>query len=100
MSSFTGVSAVIGSNGLFCSLCADSGSHYWHKSEAGGKVDKNNPTQFWRALAHLGIELIPAYSPEARGRYQRMFVTLQNRLSQELRLNGITTMEEKNRFLK
>jgi len=100
MSSFTGVSDVIGSKGLFCSLYADRGSHYWHTPEAGGKVDKNNPTQFGRALAHLGIELIPAYSPEARGRSERMFGTLQNRLPQELRLNGITTMEEANRFLK
>ena len=100
MSSFMGVSDVIGSKGLFCSLYADRGSHYWHTPEAGGKVDKNNPTQFGRALAHLGIELIPAYSPEARGRSERMFGTLQNRLPQELRLNGITTMEEANRFLK
>ncbi len=99
MSSFAGVSDVIVSKGLFCSLYADRGSHYWHTPEAGGKVDKSNPTQFGRALTQLGIELIPAYSPEARGRSERMFGTLQNRLPQELRLNGITTMEEANRFL-
>ena len=99
MSSFTGVGDVIRSKGLFCSLYADRGSHYWHTPEAGGKVDKSNPTQFGRALIQLGIELIPAYSPEARGRSERMFGTLQNRLPQELRLKGITTIEEANRFL-
>ena len=99
MSSFAGVSDVIGSKGLFCSLYADRGSHYWHTPEAGGKVDKTNPTQFGRALTQLGIELIPAYSPEARGRSERMFGTLQKRLPQELRLKGITTKEAANRFL-
>ena len=72
-------------------------SHYWHTPEAGGKVDKNNPTQVGRALGQLGIELIPAYSPEARG---RLFATLQNRLPQELRLAAITTMAEANAFLR
>ena len=65
-----------------------------------GKVDKDTPTQVGRALAQLGIELIPAYSPEARGRSERMFGTLQKRLPQELRLAGITDMVEANRFLK
>ncbi len=86
--------------GLFCSLYADRASHYWHTPEAGGKVDRDNPTQVGRALAQLGIELIPAYSPEARGRSERMFATLQKRLPQELRLAGITTMDEANRFLR
>ena len=83
---------MIAARGLFCSLYADRGSHYWHTPEAGGKVDKDNPTQVGRALNQLGIELIPAYSPEARGRSERMFGTLQKRLPQELRLAGITTM--------
>ena len=100
MSSFSGVMEVIETHGLFCSLYVDRGSHYWHTPEAGGKVDKQNPTQFGRALQQLGIELIPAYSPEARGRSERMFGTLQKRLPQELRSQGITTMEEANRFLK
>lgn len=100
MSSFRGLLDVISARGLFCSLYADRGSHYWHTSEAGGKVDRNNPTQVGRALQQLGIELIPAYSPEARGRSERMFGTLQNRLPQELRLAGITTMDEANRFLR
>ena len=99
MSSFRAISEVIESKGLFCSLYADRASHYWHTPEAGGKVDKDNPTQVGRALKQLGIELIPAYSPQARGRSERMFGTLQKRLPAELRLNSITTMAEANRFL-
>lgn len=98
MSSFRGVGAVIEQHGLFGSLYADRGSHYWTSTEAG-KVDKDNPTQFHRALKQLGIELIPAYSPEARGRSERMFGTLQGRLPQELRLAGVTDMDAANRFL-
>ncbi len=100
MSSFAGVGDVIRSKGLFCSLYTDRGSHYWHTPEAGGKVDKTNPTQFGRAMNQLGIEMIAAYSPEARGRSERMFGTLQNRLPQELRLKGIRTIQEANRFLR
>jgi len=100
MSSFLALGEVIEVRGLFCSLYVDRAGHYWHTPEAGAKVDKDNPTQFARALAQLGIELIPAYSPEARGRSERMFATLQKRLPQELRLAGITTMEEANRFLR
>ena len=65
-----------------------------------GPVDKDNPTQVGRALAQPGIELIPAYSPEARGRLERMFGTFQKRLPQELRLAGITDRAKANRFLK
>ena len=90
---------MIRSRGLFCSLYVDRGSHYWHTPESGGKVDQNNPTQFGRAMAQLGIELIPAYYPQARGRPERMFGTLHKRLPQELRLKSITTIEEANRFL-
>ena len=100
MSSIQGVSEAIRAKGLFCSLYADRASHYWNTPVAGGKVDKDTPTQVGRALAQLGIELIPAYSPEARGRSDRMFGTLQKRLPQELRLAGITDMVEANRFLK
>ena len=99
MSTLRALSEVIAERGLFCSLYADRGSHYWHTPEAGGRVDKDNPTQVGRALAQLGIELIAAYSPEARGRSERMFGTLQKRLPQELRLAGITTMDDANRFL-
>ena len=100
MSSFRALFEVIGERGLFCSLYADRASHYWHTPDAGGKVDRDNPTQVGRALQRLGIELIPAYSPEARGRSERMFGTLQKRLPQELRLAGITEIDEANRFLK
>ena len=100
MSSFWGVGEVIAEHGLFCALYVDRGSHYWHTLEAGGKVDKDNPTQVGRALNQLGIELIAAYSPQARGRSERAFATLQDRLPKELRLAGITTMEDANRFLR
>jgi len=99
MSTFRALHEVIAAKGLFCSLYTDRGSHYWHTPEAGGKVDRERPTQVGRALEQLDIELIPAYSPEARGRSERMFGTLQKRLPQELRLAGITTMAEANRFL-
>ncbi len=100
MSSFRGLGEVIARHGLFCALYTDRGSHYWHTPAAGGKVDKDNPTQVGRALNQLGIELIAAYSPEARGRSERAFRTLQDRLPKELRLAGITTMDAANRFLK
>ena len=99
MSTFTALAEVIEAKGLFCALYADRAGHYWHTPKAGGKVDRGNPTQVGRALKQLGIELIPAYSPEARRRSERMFGTLQKRLPQELRLNGITTLEQANRFL-
>ena len=99
LSSFRGLYEVIAAKGLFCSLYTDRGSHYQHTPDAGGKVDKDNPTQVGRALVQPGIELIPAYSPEARGRSERMFGTLQKRLPRELRLAGITDMEVASRFL-
>ena len=99
-SSFQGVREVIEKKGLICSFYSDRGSHYWHTPEAGGKVDKNNPTQFGRAIKHLGIEMIAAYSPEARGRSERFFGTHQDRLVKELALYGITTMEAANRYIR
>jgi len=99
MSSFRGLYDVIAAKGLFSSFYTDRGGHYWHTPEAGGKVDKANPTQVGRALGQLGIEHIPAYSPQARGRSERMFETLQGRLPQELRAAGITDMQTANRFL-
>jgi len=98
-SSFQGVRDVIEGRGLFCSLYTDRGSHYWITPEAGGKVDKVNLTQFGRAMGKLGIEMIPAYSPEARGRSERVFSTHQDRLVKELALAGITDMEEANKYL-
>jgi transposase len=99
-STFRALEEVIQAKGLFCSLYVDRASHYWLTPEAGGPVNKAQPTQVGRALNHLGIDMIPAYSPEARGRSERMFGTLQGRLPQELRLQGITDMETANRFLR
>ena len=98
-SSFQGMSEVIERRGLPSSLYTDRGSHYWLTPEAGGKVDRANPTQFGRAMRQLGVEMIPAYSPEARGRCERMFATHQERLPKELAAGGITTMAEANRYL-
>jgi len=98
-SSMQGVREVIEKKGLFCSFYSDRGSHYWHTPEAGGKVDKNNPTQFGRAMGQVGIEMIAAYSPEARGRSERMFGTLQGRLPQELAKANINTMDAANIYL-
>jgi len=100
VSSFQGVKETIDKLGLFSSFYSDRGSHYWHTPEAGGKVDKNNPTQFGRGMAHLGINMIAAYSPEARGRSERAFETHQGRLPNELALMGITTMDAANRYLR
>lgn len=99
VSSFLGVQDVIAVRGLFSSFYSDRGSHYWHTPEAGGKVDKHNLTQFGNAMKRLGIEMIPAYSPEARGRSERAFGTHQGRLPQELALARITSMSEANRYL-
>ena len=77
-------------------LYTDRGSHYFHTPEAGGKVDKSNPTQVGRALHQLSIEHIAAYSPQARGRSERAFGTLQDRLVKELSLAGITEIEAAN----
>jgi len=90
LSSFRGVQEVIAARGRFCALYTDRGSHYWTTPEAGGQVDKVNLTQFGAAMNRLGIELIPAYSPEARGRSERAFATHQARLPKELALAGIT----------
>lgn len=99
LSSFRGVAEVFSAKGLFCSLYSDRGSHYFYTPKAGQKVDKKALTQVGRALAQLGIEHIPAYSPEARGRSERAFRTLQDRLPKELQLAGITDMEGANHFI-
>lgn len=98
-SSFRGVRDVIAAHGLFSSFYSDRGSHYWHTPEANGKVDKETPTQFGRAMRQLGISMIAAYSPEARGRSERAFGTHQGRLPQELALAGITSMSKANEYL-
>lgn len=98
-SSFQGVGEVITARGLFSSLYTDRGSHYWLTPEAGGAVDKTHLTQFGRAMDKLGIEMIAAYSPEARGRSERAFGTHQERLPKELTAAGITDMAAANRYL-
>jgi len=98
-SSLRGVREVIEARGLFSAFYSDRGSHYWLTPEAGGKVDKLHPTQFGRALAQLGITMMAAYSPEARGRSERAFGTHQGRLPQELRAAGITDIQAANRYL-
>lgn len=98
-SSLRGVQEVIEAKGLFCSFYSDRGSHYWSTPTVGGKVDKINLTQFGCAMRTLGIDMIAAYSPEARGRSERMFRTHQDRLVKELALEGITTMDAANRYL-
>jgi transposase len=94
------VREVIERKGLFCALYSDRGSHFWLTPKAGGKVDLHRVTQFGRALRDVGAQMIPAYSPQARGRSERSFGTWQGRLPQELRLKGIQTVAEANRFLR
>jgi transposase len=98
-SSFRGLGEVVARHGLFCALYSDRGSHYFHTPKAGEPVSKTALTQVGRALAQLGAEHIAAYSPQARGRSERVFRTLQDRLSKELRLAGITDIEAANRWL-
>ena len=99
-SSFRGLSETIGRHGLFSAFYTDRGSHYFLTPEVGGRVDKRNLTQVGRALAQLGIRHIPSYSPEARGRMERAFGTLQGRVPQELRVRGLATMEAANVYLR
>jgi hypothetical protein len=95
-----GLREVIQAQGLFCALYSDRGSHFFVTPKAGEKVDKHRLTQVGRAMKELGVQMIPAYSPQARGRSERNFGTWQGRLPQELRLAGITTVEGANAFLR
>ena len=99
-SSLRGVREVVATHGLFCSLYTDRGSHYFLTPAAGGPVSRTVLTQFGRALKQLGIEHIAAYSPQARGRSERVFSTLQDRLPKELKLAGISTIAAANRWLR
>ncbi|HQT79502.1 MAG TPA: ISNCY family transposase, partial [Rhodopila sp.] len=99
-STFQALLEVFGKHGLPLSLYTDRRSHYFLTPEAGGPVDRKRLTQVGRALAHLGVEHIAAYSPEARGRSERLFQTLQDRLVKELALAGIETVEAANRFIR
>ena len=92
--------AVIEQKGVFCALYSDRASHFFVTPKAGEPVDKHRLTQVGRALKELSVQMIPAYSPQARGRSERSFGTWQGRLPQELRLAGVTTREDANRFLR
>lgn len=91
---------VVEQEGLFCSLYSDRASHFWLTPKAGEPVDRQALTQVGRAMRELSVQMIPAYSPQARGRSERSFRTWQGRLPQELRLAGITSLEAANRFLR
>jgi len=95
-----GLREVIETQGLFCALYSDRGSHFFLTVKEGEKVDKHRLTQVGRAMKELGVQMIAAYSPQARGRSERSFGTWQGRLPQELRLAGITEVAEANRFLR
>jgi hypothetical protein len=99
-SSMAGLKAVLQTKGIPSSFYSDRGAHYWSTPKAGGKVDKVNLTQFGKAMQRLGIEMIAAYSPQARGRSERQFKTHQGRLPQELASAGITTMQAANEYLR
>ena len=86
--------------GIFCSLYSDRASHFFLTKKAGDRIVKNHLTQIGRALQELGIQPIPAYSPQARGRSERLNGTLHGRLPQELRLRGIKTIDKANFYLR
>jgi len=99
-STFRALLEVFTAHGLPSSLYTDRGSHYFHTPQADGAVDKERLTQVGRALKHLGVEHIPAYSPEARGRSERMFGTLQDRLIKELAKAGIGDIAGANAWIR
>src|SRR5712675_332002 len=100
MSSLLGLAETIDRYGLFSAFYTDRGAHYFNIPKGSRKVDKTQLTQVGRALSQLGIEHIASYSPQGRGRMERVFGTLQKRLPPVLRLKQITTLEAANRFLK
>lgn len=87
-------------NGIFCSLYTDRASHFFITKKAGEKISKDRLTQIGRALQELGIHSIAGYSPQARGRSERLNRTLQGRIPQELRIRGIKTLSGANKYLK
>jgi transposase len=95
-----GLKEVVERKGVFCALYSDRGSHFWLTPKAGEAVDPHRLTQVGRAMRELGVRMIPAYSPQARGRSERSFGTWQGRLPQELRLAGCRTLEAANAFLR
>jgi hypothetical protein len=100
MSSFLGLKETIEAHGLFGSFYTDRGSHYFHTPVAGGPVDKKQLTQVGRALKQLGVRHIPSYTPQGRGRMERVFRTLQQRLPPLLRRAGLLTKDAANIWLR
>jgi transposase len=96
---FTALHAVFLAWGLPIALYTDRAGWAFHTPKAGGPVDRTHLTQVGRALAHLGIEHIGAYTPQARGRGERLNRTVQGRLVNELALAGITTLAAANAYL-
>jgi molybdenum-dependent DNA-binding transcriptional regulator ModE len=96
----TALSEVVREHGIPESLYTDRAGWAFETPKAGDKVSKTHLTQVGEALARLGIEHIPSYSPQARGRSERMNRTLQDRLVNELRVAGITTLEVANDYLR
>lgn len=100
LTTMAAIREVVGSRGVFCAMYTDRASHFFLTPKAGEPVDRGRRTQVGRALKELGIEPIPAYSPQARGRSERNFGTWQGRLPQELRIRGIRTIDAANEFLR
>jgi transposase len=96
----TALRDVITTYGLPMALYTDRAHWAFHTPQAGGPVDKQRLTQVGRALARLGIEHIGAYSPQARGRSERLNRTFQDRLVNELRVAKITTLAAANAYLR
>src|ERR1700722_5816354 len=99
-STFRALKEVFAEHGLPMSLDTDRGSHYFRTPEKGGEIDRGSPTQIGRALAQLGVEHIGAYSLQARGRSERAFATLQDRLVKELRVASVTDIDAANAFIR
>jgi hypothetical protein len=91
---------VFQAHGLPIALYTDRAGSAFYTPRAGGKVDLTRPTQLGRALSRLGIEHIPSYSPQARGRSERLNRTLQGRLINELRVAGIATVAAATAYLR
>jgi hypothetical protein len=100
VSTLTALEYVLRRHGRFCEFYHDCGSHFGHTSHAGAGPDEEQNGQVSRVLKTLGIRQIFARSPQARGRSERAFGTIQNRLPQELRLAGIKDYEQADIYLK
>lgn len=98
ISTFQALWHVLTQHGRFCELYTDRGSHFCHTGKAGEPPDEFGG-QLQRALRVLGIRHIRARSPQARGRGERAFGTIQGRLPQELRAAGVTNYAQANEYL-